>query len=222
MPIRHTIVQGDSVIRLADEHGFFPQTIWEDAANTALREKRKDMNELVPGDVVVIPDKQPKMLPARTGALHRFRRKGIPAIYRLQLFDEEEPRANQSYRLTVDGREYTGTTDENGILQLYLPATAREGELVIGPDEFTVGLEFGHLDPITEVTGIQKRLNNLGFFCGDPDGVLNDATRDALADFQWRFGLEDTGEPDDETLAMLEEVHDAKNAYPPAEEDAGG
>jgi len=219
MPIRHTVVQGDSVIRLADIHGFFPQTIWDDPANAALKEKRKDMNELVPGDEVVVPDKRPKELPIATGARHVFRRKGIPAAYRLQIFDVEEPRANQEWVLTVDGREYKGTTDANGILQLYLPATSREGELVIGPDEFTVGIDFGYLDPITEITGIQKLLNNLGFFCGDPDGTLNDATRDALADFQWRFELDDTGEPDEATLAKLAEVHDAPNAFPEYEDD---
>jgi hypothetical protein len=211
MPIRYTIQQGDSVIRLGDRYGFDPDTIWNDSANAALKEKRKDMNELVPGDEVTVPDKRAKTVDAAAGAVHRFRRVGIPAYFRLQLFDADEPRANQSFALTVDGNVYSGTTDADGILQLYLPASSREGILLIGPDDFTVEIDFGHLDPITEISGVQKRLNNLGFFSSE-SGELDDATRDALADFQYAAGLDDTGEPDDATLAKLAEVHDKAGA----------
>jgi hypothetical protein len=215
MPSRVTIEQGDSVIRLADLYGFDPDTIWNDAANAELKEKRKDMNELVPGDEVTVPDKRPKTVSAGTGALHRFRRVGIPAYFRLQLFDGEEARASQSFILTIDGNVYNGTTDAGGILELYVPATAKEGTLVIGPDNFTVEIDFGHLDPITEISGLQKRLNNLGFFSSE-SGELDDATRDALADFQYAFGLDDTAEPDEATLAKLAEVHDKAGALPDA------
>lgn len=217
MPIRYTIEQGDSVIRLSGQHGLYSATIWNDPANATLKNLRKDMNELMPGDVVVIPDKRSKEVAAATGQQHRFRRKGIPALYRVQLFDVEEPRANQTYRFTIDGTVINGQTDENGMLEEYVPAGAREGELVIGPDEFTVGIDFGYLDPITEISGIQKRLNNLGYFSGEPDGELDDDTRDALADFQFRFGLDDTGEPDEATIAKLQEVHDSPAAFPAEE-----
>lgn len=219
MPINYTVVQGDSIIRLADQHGLFSDTIWNDPANAALKSKRKDMNELVPGDVVVIPDKRPKRIEIATNSKHRFRRKGIPALYRLQLFDVEEPRANQSFTLTVDGNVVEGNTDANGMLQVHVPATAKAGELIIGPDKFQLLIDFGHLDPITEISGIQKRLNNLGYHCGDPDGTLNDATQDALADFQYRFGLDDTGQPDQATLDKLEEVYDHPHEFPVAADE---
>jgi hypothetical protein len=45
-----------------------------------------------------------------------------------------------------------------------------------------------------------------------------------LADFQFRFGLEPTGELDDKTVKKLEEVHDSPNHFPkpPDPETEGG
>ena len=214
MPISHTIQDGDSVIRLSDQHGFFATTIWNDAANAELRSRRTDMNVLLAGDIVVIPDKRPKERPAQTGRLNVYRRRGIPAVYRLQLFDIEEPRANQEYRLTVDGEVYRGTTDQDGMLEEHLPATARQGELVIGPDEFRLQIKFGHLDPINVLSGVQKRLNNVGYDCGPADDDLGPRTEAALLAFQERFELEPTGEADQATIAKLEEVHDQSNDFP--------
>jgi N-acetylmuramoyl-L-alanine amidase len=84
MPINHTVSQGDSVISLSEVHGLFAVTIWNDQGNAGLRQKRTDMNVLMPGDVVVIPDKRPRLEKRPTGQTHRFRRKGIPAIFRFQ------------------------------------------------------------------------------------------------------------------------------------------
>jgi N-acetylmuramoyl-L-alanine amidase len=222
MPIDHTIEEGESTISLALQYGFFVNTIWDYPANADLKRKRKDMNVLMPGDIVVIPDKEIKEVSGATEQLHRFKRKGIPAIYRLQVFDCEKPRANQAYRLSLDGQVLRGTTDANGILQQPVPPDATEGELIIGPDEFRLTIDFGHLDPITEISGVQKRLNNLGYLCGEADGELDEPTRDALADFQDRFGLEPTGELDDATLKKLEEVHDAPNQFPNQPQPAAG
>ena len=127
MPINHTVCQGDSVISLSETHGLFAVTIWNDPGNAGLRQKRTDMNVLMPGDVVVIPDKRPRLEKRPTGQTHRFRRKGIPAIFRFQIFDMHIPRANQHYTLTVDGVELKGTTDGSGILEEYIPAQAKEG-----------------------------------------------------------------------------------------------
>lgn len=218
MPTRHTIVQGEGVSSLADKHGLFASTIWNDPANAELKEQRKDMNVLMPGDVVVIPDKRDHPVTRPTGTRHVFRRRGIPVLFRLQVFDVEEPRANQMYRLTIDGRSRTGTTDGDGVLEEYVPTDSKEGELVIGEDEFTILIDFGHLDPVSEISGVQKRLINLGFFRGEPDGKLDDLTRAALLAFQIRFELEETGEPDDKTLKKLEEVYDTPLQFPEFED----
>ena len=214
MSINHTVCQGDSVISLSETHGLFAVTIWDDPGNTGLRQKRTDMNVLMPGDVVVIPDKRPRLEKRPTGQAHRFRRKGIPAIFRFQIFDMHIPRANQHYKLTVDGVELKGTTDGSGILEQYIPAQAKEGKLVIGDDKFQLNFQFGYLDPVNELSGIQKRLNNLGYDCGTEDGTLNDATTQALLAFQRASELPLTGEADTATKKKLEEIHDAPYKYP--------
>jgi hypothetical protein len=214
MPISYTIQEGDSVIALSDKYGLLADTIWNDGANSALREKRPDMNVLMPGDVVVIPDKRPRMEKRPTAAQHKFKRKGIPALFRLQVYNMHIPRANQSYTLTVDGGKYTGTTDGQGIVQQFLPATCKSGQLVIGDDNFTIRLQFGHLDPISELSGVQKRLKNLGYDCGAPDGKMNDATRSALLRFQRENGLTESGQADDDTKNMLDSIHNDPYAYP--------
>lgn len=216
MPIKHVIKQGESVIGLSELHGLFAETIWNDPANAELCAKRGNMNILMPGDVLVIPDKRPKEVSRPTNNVHKFQRKGIPAIFRLQVFDIEEPRANQKYTLEVDGQKYEGQTDSRGVLEQALPANSKKGVLVIGPDEFQLDIDFSYLDPINEIAGVQKRLNNMGYDCGKPDNVLNDETRRQLRLFQKRFDLEETGEADAETLKKLEELHDNPKEFPPA------
>jgi hypothetical protein len=218
MPKRHKIQQGESAVRLSDTYGFFAETIWNHAENAALRERREDMNILLPGDILFIPDKTLKEVRKPSGQKHVFRRKGIPAMLRLQLFVGEEPRARQSYRLIVDGKVSYGTTSAEGVLKKFISPQAQDGELVIGPDEFRVQLVFGHLDPVMELIGVQKRLNNLGYDCGVPDGTLNEQTRDALLRFQHHFGLPVTGTltdtMDDPTRQKLRELHDKDAMFP--------
>ena len=218
MPTRYTIRQGDSIVDVAYRHGFFADTVWNHPDNTELRERRKNKNILMPGDVLIIPDKRPKEHTGDTGRRHRFRVLGIPAVLRLQLFDDDEPRADQSYRITIRGPGFekttAGTTDGEGVLEVSCPPSATEGEIVVGPDELHLELRLGHLDPIGELTGVQKRLNNLGFDCGEPNGQLGPSTQHALLIFQARFGLEETGEPDDATRALLEKLHDKRGDMP--------
>jgi hypothetical protein len=214
MPTEHKVQLGDSVIKLSEEHGFFAQTIWDAAENAGLRECRGDMNELLPGDAVVIPDKRLKEVEKPADQRHRFRRKGIPAVFRLQLFQGEEPRANEAYELRIGNRVWQGETDASGVLAEYIPATAESGELTIGPDGYRLLVRFDHLGPLSEIAGVQGRLNNLGYDCGEPDNALNEATRGALQRFQRRLGLPETGEADAATVAKLGELHDTTSPFP--------
>lgn len=214
MPIRHEIVQGESVISLSEKYGLFADTIWNDPANAELKEKRKNMNILMPGDIVIIRDKRLKEVKKPTGSVHKFRRKGIPALFRMQLFDVEEPRANQKYTLEVDSQQYEGQTDSQGVLQQPIPTASQKGVLIIGPDKLRLELNFSYLDPINEIAGLQKRLNNMGYDCGEPNNILNDKTRNQLKLFQKRFDLPQTGEADSQTLKKLEDLHDNPNPFP--------
>ncbi len=81
-------------------------------------------------------------------------------------------------------------------------------------------LKIGGLDPIKEkapdkrcVSGIQQRLNNLGFDCGPVDGKMGANTKAAIETFQCLFKLTKDGDPAQAaTQDKLEKVHD-KNSY---------
>jgi hypothetical protein len=217
MPIRHTVEPGDSVLSLSEEHGLFAPTIWDDSANSALRTQRTDMNILLPGDVVVVPDVRLRLEKRPTGKKHRFRRKGLPAIFRIQIFDENIAVANKHFKLVVDGVEQSGKTDSMGIAEKFIPAGSREGLMTIGDNEIELTLQFGYLNPLNDISGIQNRLQNLGYDCKSEPGVLNDETHQALRDFQRNHGVKVTGEPDAATKAKLEQVHDEPYKYPDPE-----
>ena len=57
---KHIVKQGDCISNIAYQHGHFPDTIWNDSKNSDLRQKRKDPNVLLPGDVVYIRDIEAK------------------------------------------------------------------------------------------------------------------------------------------------------------------
>ena len=79
MRIRHTIRPGDTIVKLAEQYGFLPETIWDHPDNAELKALRKRMNILENGDVVVIPDLRERVENKKTTKRHRFRVKGIPA-----------------------------------------------------------------------------------------------------------------------------------------------
>ena len=215
IPFEHKVVQGDSIVSLAFRYGFLPETIWNHPDNRKLRTLRRDMNILMPGDVVTIPDKQVKEVPRPVDQKHVFQRKGMLVLYRLQVFDFEEPRACQNYTLVIDDAlTFQGTTDKTGTLEHYVPPNAQKGELVIGEDQSQLNIRFGYLDPIEETSGLQKRLMNLGFYDGEAHGKFDDKTSEALAMFQRRFGLTVTGTRDDDTLSKLEGMHDMISEFP--------
>src|SRR5262245_14444374 len=119
MPQEYTVQQGDCISSIAVRHGFFPDTLWDDAANADLKAKREEPNVLLPGDVVVIPDKREKSADGGSEKRHRFRRKGVPEKLRLRLLDDEgQPFANQAYRLDIDGQTVNGTTGGDGMIEV--------------------------------------------------------------------------------------------------------
>lgn len=209
MPTYYEVKQGDCISSIAYEYGFFPETVWNHPSNAELKNKRKDPNTLCPGDVVVVPDKREKIITKPTGEMHKFRLNNTPALCSLQIFDQDDYRANQKYELEVDGIIYKGTTDSQGVLRVGIPPNAKTGKLSIGEDESKAefNLQFGFIEPPTEMRGVQARLNNLGYECRI-NGRMDDDTRRALREFQFANGLQETGEIDQATLQKLDELHD--------------
>ena len=200
----YTIQDGDCIDSITYSTGHVWRTIWGHPANAVLRTSRVSHNLLLPGDQLFIPSKTLKEISRPVDARHKFVRKGTPAKLRVQLLEAGMPRANQSYRLVIDGDVHTGTTDSDGWIEVAIPPTAQTGELTVGnnPLRPPYQLVLGGMDPITEPSGIQKRLRNLGFPC-EVTSELDDATRAALAMFQKGEDLDATGDPDHDTLDKL-------------------
>lgn len=205
---QHTVQPGECLTSIADQFGFFWDTLWNHPANAGLRAQRADPNTLMPGDSVTIPDKRPKIETRVTDQHHKFHKKGIPAKLRLQILCDGEPLAGAPFTLTVDDRPNTGVTGPDGKIEVTIQANARTGRLVAGAGEQRVEyvLQLGYMPPIEETKGILARLKNLGFDCGNVEGELDPKAQLALKEFQTANGLEPTGQPDGATAALLRQM----------------
>jgi hypothetical protein len=73
-----------------------------------------NINVLLPGDEVFVPDLTVKEVARPTDQRHRFATKGVQARFTVTLLDMGRPRANERYILTVDGKSKEGCTNANG------------------------------------------------------------------------------------------------------------
>jgi hypothetical protein len=129
--------------------------------------------------------------------------------------NETRPHANKKYEIWIDGKLY-GTeerrTSNDGFISAEVP-TVHELQLKIwyngdaGQAE-TVKVKLDALDPIDTIAGIQDRLNNLGYICGNEQGTIGSRTKEALRAFQMDFGLTPNGEIDELTRKKVQEAHD--------------
>lgn len=212
---RHQVKQGDCISSIAEENGFFWETVWNHPDNKELKEKRKDPNILMPGDIVTIPEKRPKEVSEPTNQVHKFRLKNSPAKLTLRILKDGEPRAGETFVLTIDGEEKErGTIASDGNIRISIPPTAQKGELTIGEgkDQEIYELNLGHLDPIDTITGVKARLNNIGFDCGKVNNKIDEQTLKAIKAFQGYINHPNpNGEVDQQTREVLEKLHDRSN-----------
>jgi N-acetylmuramoyl-L-alanine amidase len=211
------VKQGECLSSLAKKYGFADyMTIYDHPNNAELKAKRQNPNVVFPDDEIYIPDFELREVDAATERKHRFQLIGNKTVFRIVVKDGDgEPFASVRYELKIEKETYEGTTDQNGKLEQKIPADARKGALILFSDEEderkVIGmfsLDLGHLDPVEEITGVQSRLNNLGYGCGRVDGVAGRKTGEALRAFQAENGLPVTGEADRSTREKLRLLHD--------------
>jgi N-acetylmuramoyl-L-alanine amidase len=207
MPKIITASKGDCFINICKNEGFFWETVWNHPENQQLSQQRKHLNIVKKGDRIYIPDRELKQYPAETEKCHTFRVLGTPVKFTLTLHNLGVPRANEDYILKVDGEFREGCTDEDGKLSELIPPHARHGLLLLGEKQEEITINFGYVDPIDEISGVQTRLQNLGFYHGEIDDDLNPETAASIAEFQRSVNLSGEGELNDETRQKLIEVH---------------
>jgi hypothetical protein len=210
----HTVKPGDTLIGLAAKHGLKDWTVIANAPeNAELKKVRPDPGMLKAGDKVFIPNREMRHEPSATDAKHTFKVSKPKAWLRVVVHDADgAPIASKPFQLTVAGTVVKkGDLPADGLLEVPVPVDAVEGRLTVWLTESqteTWDLRIGHMEPLDELSGVQARLNNLGFDCGDPTGVMNDKTAAAIRAFQQRVGLEVTGTVDDALKKKLKSYYD--------------
>lgn len=192
---------GDCVCTIAEDHGHFWQTLWELAGNASLRAARRNPNQLVEGDVVVVPERRPRQVTVATGAAHRFKRHGVPSFVRVRCELFGEPLANRPFTAEARGAIHCGVTDGDGVAAVPLAPEVREVKLVIGSgaDAHVIELDVGAVPPVDTEAGVRARLTNLG--------ITHDRLEDAVRAFQRAAGLVANGAADGPTRAALVARH---------------
>lgn len=214
MPTVHVVAQGETIVSISERYGFSARVIWDHPQNARLKAARQRMDVLSPGDEVVIPDRRTKTVSLPTDRRHVFRRRGIPALLRIVLREDGRARAGIEYRLVVSGREIHGRTDDAGLIRAHVPSGAEHGELYIAGEERPTVLRFGHMDPADTLSGVRKRLRNLGIEAPGDDDLDSEGWRGAIDALQLWAGLRRTGTLDEPTRAALLELHDRKGEAP--------
>lgn len=209
MATQYVVQQGDCISSIAADYGFLPDTIWNHPANAELRSERQNGNILYAGDVLTIPDVSLRKETRPTDKRHVFRRKGVPEKLKIVLLDDRDlPRQGLKYILTIDGQSRQGTTQSDGSIEEPIPPGAKSGHLIVFEESQIeqIPLDLGCLDPLTEISGVQKRLSNLGYDCPS-EGEMDDDTAAAIAAFQQEHSLDITGKIDDATRDRLKQAY---------------
>jgi N-acetylmuramoyl-L-alanine amidase len=214
----HTVEQGEYLASIAKDYGFSDwRTIYDHPENADLKKIRPNPDVLFPGDQLFIPDKTQKRESCPTEKKSRFQVNVPKALLKIVLKNSEgKAIKNQPYTLKIAWQTLTGSTDGTGSLQQKIPIGIDTGNLSLDKLGLTWPLKIGHLDPVHDeggdeaiVSGLQARLNNLGYHCGNVDGILGPRTADALRAFQ-RDALgraNPDGAPDKQTRDALRHQH---------------
>ncbi|MCX6606649.1 MAG: peptidoglycan-binding domain-containing protein [Acidobacteria bacterium] len=206
----HEVAQGETTVQLALEAGHYWSTVWQHSSNAQLRQLRKHHNVLLPGDVLFIPAIRVREVSKATDQTHKFVRKGIPEKFNLQFLDyDNKPLADAPYVLTLDGTATTGNLDGDGWLRVFVRPDICSGRIEVGEHGSLAAcdLNFGHLDPLATMTGVQARLRNLGLYDGPIDGEVNDLLKEAVRAFRLAEELPEGDEINDELRQRLEAKH---------------
>lgn len=214
MPIEHTVSQGECLSSIAKQYGFADwQTIYNDPLNADFRQKRPDPNLIYPGDIIYIPDKKPKDEPCATTQTHVFQLQRKDTRLRILIQDiDGQVITGKKFHLTVEGAVYEGQIPDDGLIDKPIRPDDQNGELLVWLDETaqtpdTWQLKLGHLDPIETLSGIQARLNNLGYAAGPVDGIDGPLTQAAVQAFQADQNLTVDGIAGPQTQGALKQVY---------------
>jgi hypothetical protein len=210
----YIVRQGDHLTRLAYIHGFDAGEVWNHERNTELREIGRTPDLLAPGDILYLPVKPKDGLAFSAGSSNRYRAQVPNVKVTLTFKDAERVLANEPYEVHglgtdgSDGKTEERKTDADGRIELELPVTTREVTIVFPTQNVAYEVRVGDMDPVAELSGIQKRLQNLGYLPRERESASEGAyVQGAIAEFQKQHGLSPTGTIDNDTSNLLRDEH---------------
>ena len=119
----------------------------------------------------------------------------------VQLASAGRPMAKRKATVSIDGKPAkVYFTDAQGWLSFRISPGAQKA--TIEPEGFPTPytLELGRMDPVNEISGVQQRLQTLGYYRGRVDDEAGPITDDALVRFRRAQGLPAIDKPAYETL----------------------
>ena len=211
MPISHTVKRGECLSSIAKAYGFADwRRIYDAPDNATFRQTRPNPDLIYPGDVVSIPDTTSPTLSLGTGKSHAIEIEEPTATLRLLL----EVSESYQYELDIDGKLINGSTDGKSPVEQPIRPDLAEAKLTVWPASAgrdvatTWTLMLGVLDPIDELSGVQGRLQNLGYYSGPLNGRTSSECDYAIEHFQNDEHLDPTAGMTDETRGRLRKRHD--------------
>ncbi|PCK04240.1 MAG: peptidoglycan-binding protein [Alteromonadaceae bacterium] len=218
MPTNHTVQQGETLTRIAHQHGFQSVgAIYDHPDNAELRQLRPDPDILNPGDNIIIPDIEDKVVTKTSSSRYSFTLKRLPKDQLiLRLVDRKgQTWVNKRVVMDIGGQQHDLTTDSDGMVTIELPheGSLEGGNVDIYLEEnseqatFNMVSGVGTLDPVEELSGVQARCNHLSYDCGTVDGLNGSRTRKGVKAFQKSQNLDVDGVPGPITKSKLKQVY---------------
>ncbi len=117
---------------------------------------------------------------------------------------------NKTVQTNINGQVLSHTTDQDGLLEMNINKDTDMGNMhywdgkdTTLPPSQTFEPNINDLDAVSLLSGVQARLNNMGYNAGPVDGLIGKKTRSATRDFQQDYQLSVDGDPGPQTQKML-------------------
>jgi N-acetylmuramoyl-L-alanine amidase len=223
----YEVKQGDRLPTIGRDKGFLRwQTIWNFKGNADLRKLRGTAHILLPGDKVSIPSKFSREAEV-PGGTSEYVVQTAAEVLRVCFavgWDWDENPVSYTAKPDSGGPDISGPLDSEGWMEIDLPPNTRQVEVVLWTEVpnipiATYDLHVGEMDPIDEITGVQARLANLGYYDGEIDGDAQEVTAAAIAQFRREHGLPMGDQIDDDLRDALDGLHNSDEAPADTEPD---